>query len=315
MNSRYTIDKNFKFDKSKTSVWKILRTIVFYFFASVSLAILYYIAFSLIFNTDVEKKLKAENRMYENELPRLREKEALVRDAIEALTAKDNMLYGDIFKTRAPNLDVISSLGRIYAFDDVTDEDMVTYSEKKLQNVEFLASQTESNFLEIMTFLEDKDRQVPPMFSPLKDFTYTQTGASVGNKISPFYKVAVGHGGLDLIAPAGEDVYASGDGVVSSVQRSGKGLGNVVEITHKGGYRTRYAHLSDIAVRNGAPVKAGDRIGAVGMSGNSFAPHLHYEVLKDTLVLDPVNHFFASLMPPDYFNMLYLSITTLQSME
>lgn len=315
MNSRYTIDKNFKFDKSRTSVWKILRTIVFYFFASVSLAILYFIVFSLFFNTDVDKKLKDENRMYENELPRLQEKEALVRDAIGALTAKDNMLYGEIFKTQAPNLDAISSLGKIYAFDDVTDEDMVTYSERKLQNVEFLASQTEENFRQIMALLEDYDRQLPPMHSPLKDFTYTQTGASVGSKISPFYKVAVGHGGLDLIAPAGEEVYAAGNGVVSSVQRSRKGFGNVVEITHKGGYITRYAHLSDIAVRNGVSVKTGDRIGAVGMSGSSFAPHLHYEVLKDTLVLDPVNHFFASITPPDYFNMLYLSITTLQSME
>jgi murein DD-endopeptidase MepM/ murein hydrolase activator NlpD len=53
----------------------------------------------------------------------------------------------------------------------------------------------------------------------------------------------------------------------------------------------------------------------VGVSGNSFAPHLHYEVLRDTVVLDPVNHFFASVSPEDYLNMLVMSVSTGQSMD
>jgi murein DD-endopeptidase MepM/ murein hydrolase activator NlpD len=53
----------------------------------------------------------------------------------------------------------------------------------------------------------------------------------------------------------------------------------------------------------------------VGVSGNSFAPHLHYEVLKDTLVLDPVHHFFATVSPDEYVNMLIMSASTGQSMD
>jgi murein DD-endopeptidase MepM/ murein hydrolase activator NlpD len=123
------------------------------------------------------------------------------------------------------------------------------------------------------------------------------------------------HNGLDLIAPAGEPVYAVADGVVKDVVKSRKGLGNVVVIDHGNGYVTRYAHLADIEVRKGRRVRMGARIGYVGVSGNSFAPHLHYEVQRDTLVLDPVNHFFASVTPDEYLNMLIMSVTTGQSMD
>jgi murein DD-endopeptidase MepM/ murein hydrolase activator NlpD len=62
-------------------------------------------------------------------------------------------------------------------------------------------------------------------------------------------------------------------------------------------------------------VEKGKRIGYVGVSGNSFAPHLHYEVMRDTLVLDPVNYMFASVTPGDYANILVMSVATGQSMD
>ena len=123
------------------------------------------------------------------------------------------------------------------------------------------------------------------------------------------------HNGLDLVAHSGEPVYVTADGVVTDVIKSRKGLGNVVVVSHDGGYVTRYAHLADIEVRKGKKLKKGDRIGYVGVSGNSFAPHLHYEVLRDTLVMDPVNHFFASLDPEEYVNVMIMAATTGQSLD
>ena len=89
----------------------------------------------------------------------------------------------------------------------------------------------------------------------------------------------------------------------------------MVVVKHNGGYVTKYAHLSDIDVKKGRKLKKGDRIGYVGVSGNSFAPHLHYEVLRDTLVMDPVNHFFATLDPEEYVNVLIMAVTTGQSLD
>ena len=123
------------------------------------------------------------------------------------------------------------------------------------------------------------------------------------------------HNGLDLIAPAGDPVYAAADGRVSDVVKSRKGLGNVVTVDHGNGYVTRYAHLADIEVKKGRVVKKGTRLGYVGVSGNSFAPHLHYEVIRDTTIVDPVNHFFGSVTPDEYVNMLIMSASTGQSMD
>ena len=65
----------------------------------------------------------------------------------------------------------------------------------------------------------------------------------------------------------------------------------------------------------GRKVRRGTRVGYVGMSGNSFAPHLHYEVVRDTVVLDPIHNFFASVTPDEYVNMLIMSASTGQSMD
>ena len=62
-------------------------------------------------------------------------------------------------------------------------------------------------------------------------------------------------------------------------------------------------------------MRAGQRLGTVGMSGQAYAPHLHYEVRKDGAVTDTVGYLFASVSPTDYVNMLYMSVNTLQSMD
>ena len=124
------------------------------------------------------------------------------------------------------------------------------------------------------------------------------------------------HDGLDIITSPGDMVYASAPGVVSDVTHSRKGLGNVVTIKHKGGYYTRYAHLGNIYVDLGATVRKGQKVGDVGVANNnSYAPHLHYMVRKDSVSLNPINFFYASLRPEEYSNMMIMSALTGQSMD
>ena len=68
-------------------------------------------------------------------------------------------------------------------------------------------------------------------------------------------------------------------------------------------------------VHAGQRVTAGRKLGTVGMSGQAFAPHLHYEVRLDGAAMDPVGYFFASVSPADYANILYMSVNTMQSMD
>lgn len=316
MSSQYTFDKeNYKFKKEKMSVWAVLRRILMFFVASLSLAVVYYIVFSLVFSTDTEKRLKRENKMYEEEVPVMEERERLLSDVLDGLRLKDDEIYEEVFQAAAPVVDPIHSVDILSGLDSVPDTKLVVATESKISELESRAGTVEENFQVIADLLADREISSLPMTMPLKDISYAQTAASVGNKVNPFYKVPIMHNGLDLIAPSGEAVYAAASGRVSKVSRSRKGLGNVVEITHGDGYKTVYAHLSDIYVVRGRLVKKGQRIGLVGVSGNSFAPHLHYEVRKDTLILEPINHFFATVDAEEYVNMLIMSSMTGQSMD
>lgn len=91
---------------------------------------------------------------------------------------------------------------------------------------------------------------------------------------------AENHSGLDLAAPSGTPIYATGPGIVTK-SGWGTGYGQYVEINHGNGYLTRYAHASRLLARVGDQVKAGEHIANVGCTGRCTGPHLHYEVVKD----------------------------------
>lgn len=315
MSGQYIYDDNYKLKKARTSAWTRVRRGLIFFAASLSMAVLYYVIFALVFSTDEEKRLRTENKAYESELPELEEKERLLSDVVEGLRIKDDRIYEEIFHASAPNVDPINEIDILSGLDTIPDRELVRATEARLEKLDARAGSIEENFMEIARYLKNDTIVIPPMALPLEKFSFAQTGASTGDKVNPFYKVKIRHNGLDMISASGEPVHAAADGVVAEITRSRKGLGNVVTIDHGNGYKTRYAHLADIAVSRGRMVKKGARIGDVGVSGNSFAPHLHYEVLKDSLVLDPVSHFFASVGPEEYVNMLIMSSMTGQSMD
>ena len=255
--------------------------------------------------------------MYKKIYPEMLEKEALVADAIEQLQIRDNQIYGEIFHTQAPTIERLSSMKSLFSNDTIPDADIVNYSADKLAALEKVGSRVEDNFMEIYKTISATAGKeiVLPMQIPLKEISYAQVGASTGLRLSPIYKVEVAHDGIDLISSAGTPVYAAAPGVVTSVVRSMKGKGNTVTIEHKGGYVTKYSHLSDIAVGRGRRVSLSTLIGNVGSTGNTLVPHLHYEVWRDTVSLDPINFFFGSVDPDEYARMLIMSVSTKQSLD
>ncbi len=314
---RYVFDKTrMEFRQVTRSVWTVFGKILKYFLVTASLAVVYYVVFSLIVNTDSERKLKRDIQMYESMYAEMLRKEELIGDVLEGLKEKDSEIYRQLFNSDSPDLGVIFPEGMLSVIDSVDDKDIVEYVGRKLDLLEVASDRVEDNLLRVMAALDSGGvKSLPPLTNPLGEFSYARTGASVGRKINPFYKVPASHGGLDLISQRGEPVHASADGTVRSVEHSTKGLGNVVEIAHGNGFVTRYAHLENTRVSKGQKVEKGQRIGQVGMSGNSFAPHLHYEILRDTVRLDPLNFMFATVTPEEYMGMLFMSFNTGQSMD
>ena len=107
----------------------------------------------------------------------------------------------------------------------------------------------------------------------MKRVSSTYGGRTMGGR-------AENHSGLDMSAPSGTAIYATGPGVVTK-SGWGTGYGQYVEINHGNGYLKRYAHASLLIARVGDNVKECEHIANVGCTGRCTGPHLHYEVVKD----------------------------------
>jgi len=108
-----------------------------------------------------------------------------------------------------------------------------------------------------------------------------------GNRRDPFTGGADFHPGLDISADYGQPVKATADGTILVAERSGS-YGNLVEIDHGYGIVTRYGHLSRFGAVAGQQVHRGDVIGYVGSTGRSTSAHLHYEILLNGKLTNPL---------------------------
>ena len=232
MSSNYIFDRDdIRFRKKKTSVWSVVRAILVFIAASASMAILYYMIFSLVFSTDEEKRLRQENRMYAREYPELEKKERMLSDVVDGLMVRDDDIYSEIFHASAPDVNPLSTIDFLSGYDSIPDQDIVLYSAAKLDLACRNADKVEENFRRIAQILGEEGYSMPPMTNPLKNYSFAQTGASTGSRINPFYKVPLQHNGLDMIAPSGEPVYAAADGIVSGVVQNADGT-YTVKIAH-----------------------------------------------------------------------------------
>jgi murein DD-endopeptidase MepM/ murein hydrolase activator NlpD len=108
-----------------------------------------------------------------------------------------------------------------------------------------------------------------------------------GGRTDPFTHEQGFHQGLDISLEKGSPVYATADGTVESAAYSGD-YGNLIVLKHGFGLTTRYGHLSGFAVKEGQAVKRGEVIGYVGATGRATGPHLHYEILTNGQLLNPL---------------------------
>jgi murein DD-endopeptidase MepM/ murein hydrolase activator NlpD len=132
--------------------------------------------------------------------------------------------------------------------------------------------------------LEGNSMRKAFLASPLE---FSRVTSGFGGRMHPIARQFRMHNGVDYAAPTGTPIRSVGDGVVdfAGVQR---GYGNVVEIKHRDGKSTLYAHMHTIAVRKGQAISQGDNIGTVGSTGWSTGPHLHFEFRVNGVHHDPM---------------------------
>jgi len=110
--------------------------------------------------------------------------------------------------------------------------------------------------------------------------------SNYGYRTSPFDGTRQFHSGLDIGGPIGGSIRAAMAGRVSQVGFDNS-FGNYVVISHHSGYRTLYAHMSEVRVKTGAYVETGQRIGDIGISGLTTGPHVHFTVYKNGVTVNP----------------------------
>jgi len=285
------------------------------FLASVVTAGLVYLAYALLHDSAAQKRLSRETAFYMTAVPELESRCRVFEAEVDSLRIKDDSLFHCIFKARAPQADPVSALDFLCGNDTIPNYRLVQYTKDKADRLLERSAAVDATLREISAIVCADGFKAPPLCLPLDSLRSSQFGASVGEKVSPVYSKVMKHDGLDLIARREEPVRATADGVVSAVVHLRTGHGHIVEITHTGGCQTRYAHLDDIFVSKGQRVRCGQKIGTLGMSGAAFAPHLHYEVIRNGRYLDPVHFFFLDISPWDYANILFITTNTGQSLD
>ncbi|MCS7183694.1 MAG: M23 family metallopeptidase, partial [Thermoanaerobaculum sp.] len=151
-----------------------------------------------------------------------------------------------------------------------------------------------------------------PAICPLEQGKFV-VSSRFGPRVSPFTGTMEWHKGLDLAAPEGLPVWATGEGIVVFAGRVGTEnplwarLGNVVVLAHGESYYTVYAHLAEVRVRQGQKVERRGVVGTVGSTGWSTAPHLHYEVRRqvgsELVPVDPAFFLLDFPMPAEHLAM------------
>lgn len=272
------------FDKIRIGVKALLFRLLAYFIGSVIVAVLYWVVFSTFFESPKEKALEREVAQMTIQYDLIHREMGNVENVLEDLQKTDDNLYRTIFEAEPIPATLreggTGGVNRYKALEGYNNSKLVIETADRLDRIRkriYIQSRSFDDLIRLAKKKEDMLRSVPAII-PISNKNLTRTASGFGLRIHPIYKIIKFHYGMDFAAPAGAEVYATGNGVIIGVLSSKRGLGNHIILDHGFGYTSIYAHLSAFNVRVGQKVQRGDVIGFVGSTGTSVANHLHYEI-------------------------------------
>ena len=194
-------------------------------------------------------------------------------------------------QTMASEVSVAFGLNnRLEGSNDITSEGpLVPSFQESLEQYNFLKSANFSRFHH--EYPRQWQKNVVPSMWPVNGVLLSR----FGDRQDPFSGEGAFHGGVDITAPMGTPVHAAADGIVYQAEFSG-GWGRMVLIDHGNGMRTLYAHLSRYEVIPGQEIRRGAVLGYSGDSGRATSPHLHFEVRRGGVAVNPYPYLARSAM-------------------
>ncbi len=265
---------------------------------TILLSIVYYFIFSWLFDTPIEHELKKSTEKLQDHINELHARCDTLELVLRNLQQRDSAVFGIIFESTP----YVADNKMIRKDGYYEDEDISTLCDIFLTNIQQLEQRITRQNSVIDTILtqfamDPQEINRIPSIQPVNNPGLRLLATSFGTRINPFYKSRSQHNGFDYTVPVGTSVFATADGVVSRVEKSGATTGTTVTINHENGYQTYYSFLSRTSVRVGNRVRRGDIIAFTGENGLSYAPHLHYEIHKNGSPVNPIDYMFLEIGP------------------
>ena len=301
--------------KRKLGSWLIVLTL------AVAYAVVVLFMGYNFFETPKEKAAKRELTQMQFQYKVLNDRLDQIVEVMDELQDRDDNIYRVIFEAEPIPEDVrkagYGGVDRYVKLDGYANSEALIETTKKLDQITSQLVVQSKSFDEVYELAMKKAEFLAamPAIQPISNKDLKRLSSYYGYRIDPFYKVMKLHEGVDFSAPSGTEIYATGDGVIKAIKKIKRGYGNNILVDHGYGYETFYAHCSKILVKKGQRVKRGQIIGEVGNTGKSTAPHLHYEVRKNSRPIDPINFFFNDLTPEEYEKVIKLSGQISQSFD
>lgn len=268
-----------------------------------------------------ERYLKRELSHMEFQYRVLNDRLDQVSEVVEELQYRDDNIYRIIFEAEPVPTGMrkagYGGVDRYAKLDGYLYSQLLIKTTEKIDQITSQLVVQSKSFDDVFEMAKNKAEFLAsiPAIQPVSNKDLLLLSSYYGQRMDPFYKVMKFHEGVDFSAPVGTEIYATGDGVVISVEKSKSQYGNNLLIDHGFSYQTFYAHCANILVKQGQKVKRGQVIATVGNTGKSTGPHLHYEVRKNGRPINPINFFFNDITPEDYELMIELSARPSQSMD
>ena len=281
------------------------KRIIFLTLAGLLIAFFGFIGFSQFLMSPNERAQKREldnlKLHYELLSKRLEEGSSIIRQ----LQERDNNIYRTYFEANPISDEQRKAgFGGVNRYKHLEGFDNSSMIKKLTKDIDILSKQmvVQSKSLdEIVALAKEKEKMLSsiPAILPVKLQDLVRMASGYKWRMHPILKYRKFHKGMDFTAPVGTPIYASGNGKVIRAERSAT-FGNVVYIDHGYGYKTIYAHMSKIRSKKGQKVKRGDLIGYVGNTGRSVSSHLHYEVHKNDVAVNPINFYYGDLTAEEF---------------
>lgn len=309
------------YDKIKLT-WKQKLSRAFYFIgASMVFGVAIYAVTYTFIDSPKEKKLKIRNAELLGQYELLNKKLEKLTVVLDDIQRRDDNIYRVIFEAEPIPTEIrkagIGGVNRYEELENYSDADLIVSTAKKIDQLSKQLYIQSKSFDEVFKMAKSKEKMLAaiPAIQPVSNLDLTRMASGFGYRTDPIYKTTKFHAGMDFTAPTGTPIYATGDGKVIRADAEASGYGNHVRIDHGYGYVTLYAHMSEMDVKIGQTVKRGDVIGYVGNTGKSVGPHLHYEVRKNDIPINPINFYFNDLSPEEFARMVELSNAPSQSFD